>query len=345
MRQAGIGRNGSRGRLLEHPSAMSATSDEEQTSVPCYRSGAAARLARMPVTTLRIWERRYGVVSPPKSASGQRLYSSQDVQRLILLKQLVERGHAIGSIARLELDQLDRLALTYTEAAFPPDLADSASESTLVIVGTALARRLRGDLPALQSASQPRLTVFDDIKDAQAHPLKTDALVIHVASLQDELVQAVLMLGETCHARLVAVVYAFGTEHSVNALRYSGVRVYREPLEKSAAMQILHDLSPATQPGDSVDVYARTPRRYSDEALASIAGRSSAIVCECPRHLADLVRQLSSFEQYSDDCMSRTPADAALHRYLAEVANRARAMFELALERVAREERWARDAS
>jgi hypothetical protein len=169
--------------------------------------------------------------------------------------------------------------------------------------------------------------------------------VIHVASLQDELVQAVLMLGETCHARLVAVVYAFGTEHSVNALRYSGVRVYREPLEKSAAMQILHDLSPATQPGDSVDVYARTPRRYSDEALASIAGRSSAIACECPRHLADLVRQLSSFEEYSDDCMSRTPADAALHRYLAEVANRARAMFELALERVAREERWARDAS
>jgi DNA-binding transcriptional MerR regulator len=300
---------------------MSATSDEEKTSPPCYRSGAAARLARMPVTTLRIWERRYGVVSPPKSASGQRLYSSQDVQRLVLLKKLVERGHAIGSIARLELDQLDRLALTYTEAAFPADPVDHASESTLVIVGTALARRLRGDLPALQSASQPRLTVFDDLKEA------------------------ILTLGETCHAKVVVVIYAFGTENSVNALRYSGVRVYREPLEKSLAVQILRDLSPATQVRDSVKAYARTPRRYSDEALALIAGRSSTIACECPRHLADLVRQLSSFEQYSDDCMSRTPADAALHRYLAEVANRARAMFELALERVAREERWARDAS
>jgi DNA-binding transcriptional MerR regulator len=324
---------------------MSATSDEEKTSPPCYRSGAAARLARMPVTTLRIWERRYGVVSPPKSASGQRLYSSQDVQRLVLLKKLVERGHAIGSIARLELDQLDRLALTYTEAAFPADPVDHASESTLVIVGTALARRLRGDLPALQSVSQPRLTVFDDLKDAQAHPLKTDALVIHAPSLQDELVQAILTLGETCHAKVVVVIYAFGTENSVNALRYSGVRVYREPLEKSLAVQILRDLSPATQVRDSVKAYARTPRRYSDEALALIAGRSSTIACECPRHLADLVRQLSSFEQYSDDCMSRAPADAALHRYLAEVANRARAMFELALERVAREERWTPDAS
>jgi MerR family transcriptional regulator, light-induced transcriptional regulator len=322
---------------------MSAASEEEKASVPCYRSGAAARLARMPVTTLRIWERRYGVVSPPKSASGQRLYSSQDVQRLILLKKLVERGHAIGSIATLDLEQLDRLALTYAEAAFPPDPADDASDSTLVIVGAALARRLRADLPALQSTNQPRLTVFDDLKDAQAHPLTADALVIHMPSLQDELVQAVLALGESCHAKVVAVVYAFGTQHSLNALRYAGVRVYREPLERTLALQILRDLSPLTQPRDAVEIYARTPRRYTDETLASIATRSTTISCECPRHLADLIRQLSSFEQYSDDCISRTPADAALHRYLAEVANRARAMFELALERVAREERWASD--
>jgi DNA-binding transcriptional MerR regulator len=323
--------------------ATSDVGEEGKAQLQCYRSGAAARLARMPVTTLRIWERRYGVVAPPKSASGQRLYSSQDVQRLILLKKLVERGHAIGSIARLELDQLDRLALTYAEAAFPPGPLDDAAESTLTIVGTSLARRFRSDLPELRSASQPWLTVFDDIKDAQAHPLKTDALVIHVASLHDGLVQAVLGLGETCQAKVLAVVYAFGTEHSVNTLRYAGVRVYREPLEKLQARQILRDLSPQTQPRDAVEAYVRTPRRYSDDALASIAGRSTTIACECPRHLADLIQQLSSFEQYSDDCMSRTPADAALHRYLGEVANRARAMFELALERVAREERWAPD--
>lgn len=31
-----------------------------------YRSGEAARLARMPAATLRIWERRYAVVSPQR---------------------------------------------------------------------------------------------------------------------------------------------------------------------------------------------------------------------------------------------------------------------------------------
>jgi hypothetical protein len=50
--------------------------------------------------------------------------------------------------------------------------------------------------------------------------------------------------------------------------------------------------------------------------------------------------QSSLYCSNDDNCWIR-PADAALHRYLGEVANRARAMFELALERVAREERWA----
>lgn len=64
-----------------------------------YRSGEAARLARMPAATLRIWERRYAVVSPPKTPSGQRLYSDDDLQRLRLIKTLVDQGHPISASA------------------------------------------------------------------------------------------------------------------------------------------------------------------------------------------------------------------------------------------------------
>jgi DNA-binding transcriptional MerR regulator len=83
-----------------------------------YRSGDAARLAKMPVTTLRIWERRYGVVAPPKSESGQRLYSEDDVRRLSLLKGLVQRGHPIGTIAKLDRAQLEQLALGASDRKF-----------------------------------------------------------------------------------------------------------------------------------------------------------------------------------------------------------------------------------
>ena len=37
------------------------------------RSGTAARLAGLPVTTLRVWERRYGVVAPAKTVTGQQI--------------------------------------------------------------------------------------------------------------------------------------------------------------------------------------------------------------------------------------------------------------------------------
>ena len=58
--------------------------------------------------TLRAWERRYEAVTPMRSERG-RLYSEADINRLRHLGRLVERGHAIGTIARLDDAQLMRL--------------------------------------------------------------------------------------------------------------------------------------------------------------------------------------------------------------------------------------------
>ena len=76
-------------------------------------------------------------------------------------------------------------------------------------------------------------------------------------------------------------------------------------------------------------------RLYDDATLADFAGLSTTIACECPRHVAELLVQLSHFEVYSAECAQRSPADAVLHAYLQRVAGSARALFEAALERVA----------
>jgi hypothetical protein len=80
------------------------------------------------------------------------------------------------------------------------------------------------------------------------------------------------------------------------------------------------------------------PRRWDDAAVADFAGRSSTIACECPRHVAELLVQLSQFEAYSAECAHRSTADAALHQHLRQVAAACRAQFEDALEQVARHE-------
>jgi hypothetical protein len=65
---------------------------------------------------------------------------------------------------------------------------------------------------------------------------------------------------------------------------------------------------------------------------------STSVLCECPRHVADLISMLNSFETYSQDCLSKSGEDARLHAYLTAVSGSARAMFEQALERVAAHE-------
>lgn len=55
---------------------------------------------------IRAWEKRYHAVTPQRTDTDRRLYCESDVQRLILLKHLVERGFSIGQIAMLSDQQL-----------------------------------------------------------------------------------------------------------------------------------------------------------------------------------------------------------------------------------------------
>ncbi len=59
---------------------------------------------------LRAWERRYHAVNPNRSAGGRRLYTQADIDRLLLLKQVVDSGHAISNVACLAKTKLIELA-------------------------------------------------------------------------------------------------------------------------------------------------------------------------------------------------------------------------------------------
>jgi MerR family transcriptional regulator, light-induced transcriptional regulator len=50
-----------------------------EDQVPRYRVAAVERMTRVPASTLRSWERRYGWPRPLRAGSGQRLYSDHDV--------------------------------------------------------------------------------------------------------------------------------------------------------------------------------------------------------------------------------------------------------------------------
>lgn len=313
-------------------------------------------MAGIPVATLRVWERRYQVVGPARAPSGQRLYSPLDVERLVLIKRLVEMGHAIGTIAGASLAALLSLAAVrggQSVEAFPS--APAAAPLTLVIVGRSLVRRLAaGDgQRAVAWAGAHVAANYGDLTQAlavlggspargtvAALPPGADVLLVQVASLQPDAVEQLRQLADggpaAARAPRVVVVYGFAAEPVLQRLRDAGVVLFRSPL----AAHDLHAL--LAPPGHAAGVPTAAllyspapPHRFDDDALARLAAASSTVACECPRHVVEIVMQLSAFETYSADCTRRSPADAQLHAYLADVAGSARALFEQALERIA----------
>ena len=330
---------------------------------PRYRSGAVARMAGIPVSTLRIWERRYQVAAPPLTASGHRLYSAHDVQRLALMKRLIGLGHAIGTIAGLDLAALEQLAAARADAAgFAAVPARTAGRISVAVIGNALAQRLEPAAAAAASAAAaggprgaalaPRFKVVAVSADllaaeAGAHGLSADLLLVQLSTLHSESAARVLALARRVAARQVIVLYAFGPARAVQTLRAAGAVARREPVSNHDLAALLaagdrsHDPAPALPAIAMALTLANTsvaPRRFSDEVLVQIAAMSTTVACECPRHVAELVSQLASFETYSAECLNTGSDDAALHADLNRVAASARAMFEAALVRVAQAE-------
>lgn len=56
-----------------------------------YTIKQAAARSGLNVPTVRAWERRYGVVQPERTAGGYRLYDDAAIERLIAMRNLVER--------------------------------------------------------------------------------------------------------------------------------------------------------------------------------------------------------------------------------------------------------------
>lgn len=75
-----------------------------------HRIGAVVRTTGISPHTLRIWERRYDIVEPLRTQAGGRLYRDGDIEKLRIVKFLVDHGHPIGQVAQLSTRQLTHLA-------------------------------------------------------------------------------------------------------------------------------------------------------------------------------------------------------------------------------------------
>jgi DNA-binding NarL/FixJ family response regulator len=184
--------------------------------------------------------------------------------------------------------------------------------------------------------------------DNQTNAASQPALWLMRLNTLDDAACAQLASVRAAHPQTACVLlYSYGPQTVVQALRRMGCVVRREPLQDDELAELIQAVLTRAQAagtdakrlkGSAPDAAPVPPRKYADHTLQRVASLSGTIQCECPRHVAELIAQLANFEQYSQACLNKSPDDARLHAHLNRVSGTARALFEQALEMVARHE-------
>lgn len=74
---------------------------DQETKTPRHPIQVVSRRTGLSSDVIRVWERRYGAVTPAR-AGGRRIYSDADIRRLSLLQRVTDAGRRISDVADLD---------------------------------------------------------------------------------------------------------------------------------------------------------------------------------------------------------------------------------------------------
>ena len=148
--------------------------------------------------TLRVWERRYGFPVPTRDAQGERAYPLVQVEKLRLLKRLLDAGHRPGRVVSQPYEALDVLASASGDASrrlVPPVMGEDDQRAHLGLIRAHDARGLRQALQRLLArvgVSRFVVDVMGPLNVAVGDAWIRGQLEIFEEHLYSEVVQAVL---------------------------------------------------------------------------------------------------------------------------------------------------------
>lgn len=318
-----------------------------------YKIGAVSKITGIGTETLRAWERRYQAVVPGRSESGDRVYSSEDLTKLFLLKNLSDAGNSIGTIARLSVQELKGKWENSVQLSEQRSDQMNAHDGQMAKNQLCRVLLLGEDFP---------LRVMDGMSDFDGIELlghadsiedwkqQDPASLVHVAIIERPTINEatrkfVSKLLKDMGVWHVIVLYGFGSQIEINQLQSPQVSAIRSSIDVYELARLCMDRSGGDSKNllasDSSTVYLEDSlptRRYSSKQLGSLARISSSIQCECPKHLSDLIKSLVAFEIYSAECENKNDRDAELHAYLHATSAQSRAILEDALAHVIKHE-------
>ena len=318
-----------------------------EKSESVFKIGAVSKITNIPVDTLRIWERRYSVVVPIRSKNADRLYQSKDINRLTLLKMLVDRGHSIGTIARLDNQELDNRLTEHDKTSFGAK-SNADSPIKVVAVGEVLSVQIQhADLSQSDfSFSKIYHNEEEFIKNNDSEAI--DILVLEFPVVHEDHIVQIDRLFKQSGARQLILIYGFTNSAAKKLLDKTDYHYLQAPISidnlRREVIDLVKEKNIIKDVDNDVKLKQKAPTRtYSNKNLIALSSASSVIKCECPQHLSSMIIKLVQFEHYSAECVERYDKDAELHSILGNMAGHARGILEQALTKIVEAENLTLD--
>lgn len=108
---------------------------------------------------LRMWERRYSFPRPERDQKGERVYTSDDIEKLKLVKKLMEEGYRPSKIIDQALPELRELSKSFSGTKL-----DTSSDIVVLIATPELEEDV---LNALKNHQVRKVIVINDRDDIQ----------------------------------------------------------------------------------------------------------------------------------------------------------------------------------
>lgn len=315
-----------------------------------YDIAAVCRLTGLTAPGLRMWEKRHQAVNPGRTKGGHRQYSRREIQRLTLLKALSDRGHGIRTLVGLPIVELER-RLEECSKVSSSDASvkgwkenDKVRRCRIAVIGEHLVTTVK--IGSAFVDDEATITEFKTLEDAESCDtgFEADLVFVEISALFDEEVNRVRRIISRFRALRAILVYAYAQERTLEKISDDSglISAIRAPVSLSELREACEtDIALAGRSASAIIDEAPKPkdhkggirkRKYSNSQIAKASNISSAVDCECPNHLAALLKALNGFEEYSAQCENRNTADAKIHAYLHMMTAHARATIEDALE-------------
>ena len=297
-----------------------------------YDMGAICRLTGLTHHVLRSWENRYAIVSPHRLTNGRRAYSPDDLKKLQTLKTLTDHGHRIGTLAKLTSEELEHRVRELGLGNGVPAIVQKKAILGVTVIGETLKSLSRNWVLDDPNYIDARYSSLDEARTDPARPVNA-VIVAELPTIHENSICQIEAILRDLGGQHVLVSYRFGPHRLMAEMNVDNISFCRGIMSEDRLNAELTKLLVKGRARPTLEEAVRI-RRYTNAQLAQIAALPSSIACECPRHVSSLLSVLNEFEDYSSECEDLKPGDAELHRFLNQIAGRARSLMEQAMARV-----------